>query len=78
MVTVATLVAKPSNKNQFCHLFTHMVLMPNSESKSDLKQLRYIRNKIYNGYSGAPVAKLKTRNQFYHLYSHMVPMSHSE
>ena len=41
MATVAPLVAKPKTRNQFCHLYSHMVPMPHSESKSDLKQLRY-------------------------------------
>ena len=52
MATVAPLVAKPKTRNQFCHLYSHMVPMLHSESKSDLKQLIYIQNKIYDGYSG--------------------------
>lgn len=54
MATVVPMGVKHKTRNQFCHLYSHMVPMPHSESNANLKQLRNIRNKIYNGYSEAP------------------------
>ena len=47
-----------------------MVPIPHSESKSDFKRLRYIWNKIYNGYSGTPDGQNPKKETVLELYAH--------